>query len=110
MITGVLLRADSVLCLVAQLYPTLCDPMDYSLPGFSVHGTFQARILEWMPFSFPGDLPDLGIEPTSPVLQSDSLPSEPSGKPLLSSTDSFVGKGKRQKTNKPDDLPSPYLN
>ena len=32
---------------VAQLCPTLCDPMDCSLPGSSVHGIFQARILEW---------------------------------------------------------------
>ena len=31
---------------VAQLYPTLCDPMDCSLPGFSTHGIFQARVLE----------------------------------------------------------------
>ena len=31
-----------------QLCPTLCDPMDYSLPGFSVHGILQARILEWV--------------------------------------------------------------
>ena len=30
-----------------QLCPTLCDPMECSLPGFSVHGIFQARILEW---------------------------------------------------------------
>ena len=28
--------------------PTLCDPMDYSLPGSSIHGIFQARILEWV--------------------------------------------------------------
>ena len=38
-----------VLCcvvLVAKSCPTLCDPMDYSLPGSSVHGTLQARILE----------------------------------------------------------------
>ena len=28
--------------------PTLCDPMDYSLPGSSVHGIFQARVLEWV--------------------------------------------------------------
>ena len=35
-----------------------------------------------MPFPFPGDLPDLGIEPGSPALQADSLPSEPPGKPL----------------------------
>ena len=32
---------------VAQSYPTLSDPMDCSLPGSSVHGIFQARILEW---------------------------------------------------------------
>ena len=32
---------------VAQSCPTLSDPMDYSLPGFSVHGIFQARVLEW---------------------------------------------------------------
>ena len=31
-----------------QLCPTLCDPMDYSLPGSSVHGILQARILEWV--------------------------------------------------------------
>ena len=35
-----------------QLCPTLCDPMDYSPPGSSVHGTFQARILEWVAISF----------------------------------------------------------
>ena len=33
---------------VAQLCPTLSDPMDYSLPGSSVHGIFQARVLEWV--------------------------------------------------------------
>ena len=32
---------------VAQLCPTLCDPMDCSLPGSSIHGIFQARVLEW---------------------------------------------------------------
>ena len=37
---------------VAQSCPTLCDPMDYSLPGSSVHGVFQARILEWVVISF----------------------------------------------------------
>ena len=37
---------------VAQSCPILCDPMDYSLPGFSVHGIFQARILEWVAISF----------------------------------------------------------
>ena len=38
--------------LVAQLYPTLCDPMDSSLPGSSVHGILQARILEWVAIPF----------------------------------------------------------
>ena len=37
---------------VAQSCPTLCDPMDYSLPGFSVHGIFQAIVLEWIAISF----------------------------------------------------------
>ena len=37
---------------VAQLCPTLCEPMDYSLPGSSVHGIFQARILQWVAISF----------------------------------------------------------
>ena len=58
---------------VAQLYLTLCDPMDCSPPGSSVHGISQARILEWvaMPFS-RGSFP-----PRSPTFQADSLPFEP---------------------------------
>ena len=38
--------------LVAQSCPTLCDPMDCSLPRSSVHGIFQARILEWVAIAF----------------------------------------------------------
>ena len=38
--------------LVAQEYLTLCDPMDYSLPGSSVHGIFQARVPEWGAIAF----------------------------------------------------------
>ena len=37
---------------VAQPCPTLCDPVDCSLPGFSIHGILQARILEWVTISF----------------------------------------------------------
>ena len=37
---------------VAQLCPTLRDPMDCSLPGSSVHGIFQARVLEWVAIAF----------------------------------------------------------
>ena len=63
---------------VAQSCPTLCDPTDCSLPGSSVHAIFKARVLEWLPFPSPGDLPDPGIEPGSPSLQANALPSEPS--------------------------------
>ena len=38
--------------LVALLCVTLCDPMDYSLPGSSVHGILEARILEWIAIPF----------------------------------------------------------
>ena len=45
---------------------TLCDRMDNSLPGSSVHWLLQARLLSRLLFSSPGDLSDSGIEPTSP--------------------------------------------
>ena len=41
-----------VYVIAPQLYPTLCDPIKGSLPGSSVHGIFQARILEWVAISF----------------------------------------------------------
>ena len=44
---------------------TLCDPMDHSPPGSSVHGILQARILKWVACSSPEHLPDPGIEPAS---------------------------------------------
>ena len=43
---------QTVLCLVTQSYPTLCNPMDCSPPGSSVHGILQAIILEWVAFPF----------------------------------------------------------
>ena len=149
---------------VAQLCPTLCDPMDCSLTGSFMHGIFQARMLEWVAFSFsrrsswprdwtrvslivgrrftvwatredchqfslvqslsrvqffvtpwtvakqallsmgfsrreywsmlpfpsPGDLPNPGIEPGSPSLQADVLPSEPQGSPIFQNVVSIV--------------------
>ena len=104
---------------------TLSDPIDCSLPGSSIHGIFQARVLGWvtiafsgiyyecifshvqlfatpwtvarqaplsmgfsrqeywsgLPFPSPGDLPDPGIEPRSPALRADALPSGPPGNP-----------------------------
>ena len=61
---------------VAQSCLTLCDPVDCSRSGFSVHSILQARILE-LPFFSPGYLPDPGIEPGSPALEEDALTSEP---------------------------------
>ena len=48
-----------------QSCPTLCNLMDYSSPGSSVHGIFQARTPEWIADPPPGDLPDPGIKPAS---------------------------------------------
>ena len=54
--------------------------MDYSLPGFSMECSRQ-EYWNGLPFPPPGDLPNPGIEPRSPDLQVDSLPSEPPEKP-----------------------------
>ena len=75
--------------LVSQSRPNLCNPMNCSLPGSSVHEILQARILEWVIIPFSGDLPNPGIKPVSPELQADSLPFEPLGKP----TCTINGKG-----------------
>ena len=57
-----LLSAKSI-----QSCPTLCDPMDCSPPGSSVHGILQARYWSGLPCPPPGNLPDPGIEPVSLV-------------------------------------------
>ena len=54
-------------CVHAHLCPTPCSPMDCSLPGSSVHEISQARILEWVVFLSPADLPNLSIEHSSLV-------------------------------------------
>ena len=66
-----------VCVLVIQSCLTLCDPMDCS-PKAPLSVEFSRRDY-WgeMPFSSTGDLPDPGMEPRSPALQADSLPSEP---------------------------------
>ena len=74
-------------CLVTKSCPILCDPMDCSLPDFSAHGISQARILEWIVISFPGDLPNSGIKPTSPAWQADSLSLSHLGRPRESIRD-----------------------
>ena len=53
---------------LAQSCPTLCDLVDCILPRYSIHGIFQAIVLEWAAISFSRDLPDPGMEPGSPAL------------------------------------------
>ena len=57
--------------------------MKFSLPGSSVRGISQARILEWIAISSSGDLPDLGIEPSSPALAGGFFTTETPGKPVV---------------------------
>ena len=66
---------------VAQFYLTLCDPMDCSLPGSSVHGNLQAGTLEWLAFPFSRGSSQPRDRTRSPALRADCLPSEPPGKP-----------------------------
>ena len=65
---------------VAQSCPTLCDPMVCSLSASSVHGIFQARILEWVAIAFSRDLPYQGSNPGLLHCRQTFLPSEPPGK------------------------------
>ena len=57
--------SSEILVEVTRSCMTLCDPMDCSLPGSSVHGILQARILEWTASPFSMCLPSLGVEPRS---------------------------------------------
>ena len=68
---------------VTQSCLTLCDPMDCSPPGSSVHGILQARILEWAAISFSRGSSQPKNRTHSPALQADSLLTEPPGKPCL---------------------------
>ena len=65
---------------VSQSPLTLCNLMNCPC----VHGILQQEYWSGLPFPSPGDLPSPGIEPGSPALQVDSLPSEPLGKPVVS--------------------------
>ena len=69
-------------CLVSQSCLTLCDPLNCSLPSPSVCGFFRQEYWCGLPFPSPGDLSNSGMELVSPAQQVDSLPAEPSGKPL----------------------------
>ena len=69
--------------LVTESCPAHFNPKDSIPPGSTVHGILQARIPEWLPFSFLENLPDRGIEPGSPALQAHSLPTELQGEGIL---------------------------
>ena len=73
-------------CSLTQSCPALCNPMDYSLPGSSVHGILQARYWSGLPCPPPGDLPEPGMEPASlvsPVLTGGFFTGKPSEKAML---------------------------
>ena len=77
-----------VLFLVSQSCPTLCDLMDCSPPGSSVHGDSPGKNTGVGCHAFlQGDPPNPGTEPRSPTLPVDSLPSESPGKPVPHSTE-----------------------
>ena len=65
--------------LVTQWCPTLCDPILWPARILSL-GFSGQEYCSGLPFPSPEDLPDLGIEPGSPALQADSLPSELQGR------------------------------
>ena len=68
-------------CFVDKSCPSLCDPMDCSPPGSSVHGICQARILEWVAISFSGGSSQSRMEPASLALIGRFFTPEPPGKP-----------------------------
>ena len=74
---------------VTQSCPTLRDPMECSLPGSSVHGIFQARVLEWATISFSRGSFRPRDRNRVPALQTDALPSETPGKPTSRTLGAF---------------------
>ena len=74
---GALTRKGNVL--VTQSCPSLCNPTDCSPPGSSIHGTLQARILEWVAISFSRGASQPRDQSRFPTLQVDSSLSEPPG-------------------------------
>ena len=62
------------LCLVTKFYPSICDPMDCSLPGSSVHGISQGRNIGVGCHFLLQGIFLTGIKPMAPALQADSLP------------------------------------
>ena len=66
---------------VVQSCPNLCNAVDCSLPGSSVHGILQKLYWSWQLFPYPRDLPNPGIQSASPALADEFFTTEPHGKP-----------------------------
>ena len=76
-----------------QLHLTLCNPLDCSPSGSSVHGIFKQEYWSGLPFPTPGDLPDPGIEPTSPAssaLAGGFFTTVPAGKPIFKTVNTKI--------------------
>ena len=79
-------RGDTPLQECSQSCPTLCSPIDYSLPGLSVHGIFRQEYWSGLSFLSPGDLPHPGIDPmslASPALSGGFFTTVPSERATL---------------------------
>ena len=89
------LTSLAVSVLVGQSSPTLCNPVVWGPPGPPVHGNSSGKnIGVGHHFFLQGSFPHPGIQPGSPALQADSLPSEPLGKPDLADCISTHSKNK----------------
>ena len=78
-------------CLLLSSVQLFANPWTVYQPTDSyVNGILQARILEWIAIPFSTDPPHQGIEPESLALQTDSLPSEPPGIPILCGIQGFI--------------------
>ena len=73
----------SCCCLVIKSYPTPCDPMGCSLPGSSVHGILQARILEWDAISFSRGSSWHGDQTSVSCIAVRFFTTESPGKPIM---------------------------
>ena len=71
------------MCLVVESCLSLCDPLDCSPPGSSVHADSPGKNTGVGAMPSCKDFPNSGVEPRSPALQVNSLPSKPPGKPKL---------------------------
>ena len=84
-----------ILSEVTQSCPTLCNPMDQASPSMEFS---RQEYWSGLPYPFPEDLPNPGMEPGSPTLRAGTLPSEPPGKPLYREAKESLESGRSLKT------------